>query len=165
VNARLQVEHPVTEMVTGLDLVELQLEVAAGGRLPDLSRIERRGHAIEARIYAEDPSKGFIPKPGLIDELVWAGGEVEAQGERLRVESGVSVGSKMTPFYDPLVAKLVAWGEDRSAAILELDGALAGTRIAPCVTNLAFLRKVLASDEFRASRYDTRFAEALAKRP
>jgi acetyl/propionyl-CoA carboxylase alpha subunit len=165
VNARLQVEHPVTEMVTGLDLVELQLRVAAGEPLPDLSRLERRGHAIEARVYAEDPAKGFIPKPGPIDELSWASGAGEVQSRALRVESGVKAGSKVTPFYDPMVAKLVAWGETRDAAIVELDRAIAGTTLAPCVTNLGFLRKVLASEEFRAGAYDTKFAEVLAKRP
>ncbi len=164
VNARLQVEHPVTEMVTGLDLVELQLRVAAGERLPDLSKLTRRGHAIEARVYAEDPSKGFIPKPGDVTELAWPGG-VEAQTSRLRIESGVRAGNKVTPFYDPMIAKVVAWGEDRAAAIAELDRALAATTVAPCVTNLSFLRKVLASEEFATSRYDTKFAEALAKRP
>jgi acetyl/propionyl-CoA carboxylase alpha subunit len=164
VNARLQVEHPVTEMVTGLDLVELQLRVAAGEKLPDLSGIKPNGHAIEARVYAEDPAKGFIPKPGAIDELVWAGGVGEAQTKTLRVESGVAAGSKVTPFYDPMVAKVVAWGETRDAAIKVLDDALAGTTIAPCVTNLSFLRKLLASEEFKASEYDTKFAEVLAKR-
>jgi len=164
VNARLQVEHPVTEMVTGLDLVELQLRVAAGGALPDLSSVRPDGHAIEVRIYAEDPSKGFIPKPGAIDELVWAGGVGDAQTRALRVESGVRAGSKVTPFYDPMIAKLVAWGETRAAAMDELDRALAGTTIAPCVTNVTFLRKALASDELRSGRYDTAFAEALAKR-
>jgi len=164
VNARLQVEHPVTEMVTGLDLVELQLRVAAGERLPDLSTVARRGHSIEARVYAEDPSKGFIPKPGAIDELVWAGGAGEAQTERLRIESGVRAGAKVTPYYDPMVAKVVAWGETRLGAMEELDRALAGTTIAPCTTNLAFLRRVLADEDFRAGRYDTKFAEALAKR-
>jgi acetyl-CoA carboxylase biotin carboxylase subunit/3-methylcrotonyl-CoA carboxylase alpha subunit len=164
VNARLQVEHPVTEMVTGLDLVELQLRVAAGEKLPDLSGIKPNGHAIEARVYAEDPAKGFIPKPGAIDELVWAGGVGEAQTKTLRVESGVAAGSKVTPFYDPMVAKVVAWGETREAAIKVLDDALAGTTIAPCVTNLSFLRKLLASEEFKASEYDTKFAEVLAKR-
>jgi acetyl-CoA carboxylase biotin carboxylase subunit/3-methylcrotonyl-CoA carboxylase alpha subunit len=163
VNARLQVEHPVTEMVTGLDLVELQLRVAAGDPLPDLSNASRRGHAIEARLYAEDPSRGFIPRPGAIDELVWAGGVGEAQTRTLRVESGVRAGSKVTPYYDPMIAKLIAWGETREAAIDELDRALAGTTIAPCTTNIAFLRKVLASPDFRAGRYDTGFAEALAK--
>jgi acetyl/propionyl-CoA carboxylase alpha subunit len=164
VNARLQVEHPVTEMVTGLDLVELQLRVAAGEKLPDLGAVEPRGHAVEARVYAEDPRKGFIPKPGAIDELVWAGGAGEVQSSRLRVEAGVRAGSKVTPFYDPMIAKIVAWGESRGAAIAELDRALAGTKIAPCVTNLAFLREVLASAEFQSARYDTKFAEVLAKR-
>ena len=164
VNARLQVEHPVTEMVSGLDLVELQLRVAAGESLPDLSLVARRGHAIEARVYAEDPSKGFLPKPGAIDELVWAGGAGEAQTERLRVESGVSAGSQVTPYYDPMIAKVIAWNETRRGAIDELDRALAGTVVAPCTTNLVFLRRVLADEEFRAGRYDTRFAEALAKR-
>jgi acetyl/propionyl-CoA carboxylase alpha subunit len=164
VNARLQVEHPVTEMVTGLDLVELQLRVASGERLPNLSRVARRGHAVEARIYAEDPSKGFIPKPGPIDELVWAGGAGEAQTERLRVESGVRAGSKVTPFYDPMIAKVVAWNETRAGALDALDAALASTTLGPCTTNIAFLRKVLAAPEFRAGRYDTKFAEVLAKR-
>jgi len=164
VNARLQVEHPVTEMVTGLDLVELQLRVAAGEKLPDLSRVQRKGHAVEVRVYAEDPSKGFIPKPGAIDELVWAGGAGEVQTPKLRVESGVRAGNKVTPFYDPMIAKVVAWGETRDGALDELDGALAGTTIAPCTTNLSFLRRVLADDAFRAGRYDTKFAEALAKK-
>jgi acetyl/propionyl-CoA carboxylase alpha subunit len=165
VNARLQVEHPVTEMVTDLDLVELQLRVAAGENLPKLSNISPRGHSIEARIYAEDPKKGFIPKPGAIDELVWAGGAGEVQSRTLRVESGVRQGSKVTPFYDPMIAKVISWGESRATAIAELDRALAGTTIAPCVTNIAFLRDVLASEEFRTARYDTKFAEVLAKRP
>jgi acetyl-CoA carboxylase biotin carboxylase subunit/3-methylcrotonyl-CoA carboxylase alpha subunit len=168
VNARLQVEHPVTEMVTGLDLVELQLRVAAGEKLPELAKVGRNGHAIEARIYAEDPSKGFIPKPGPIDELVWdgkTGSAADVQTKTLRVESGVRAGNKVTPFYDPMIAKLVAWGETRAAAIAELDRALAASSVAPCTTNIAFLRKALASEEFRAGRYDTSFAEILAKRP
>jgi acetyl-CoA carboxylase biotin carboxylase subunit/3-methylcrotonyl-CoA carboxylase alpha subunit len=164
VNARLQVEHVVTEMVTGLDLVELQLRVAGGEKLPDLAKVARRGHAIEARVYAEDPSKGFIPKPGAVDELVWAGGAGEAQTPDLRVESAVAVGSKVTPYYDPMIAKVIARGDTRAAAIDGLDQALAGTTIAPCVTNLTFLRKVLADAAFREGKYDTKFAEALAKR-
>ena len=168
VNARLQVEHPVTEMTTGLDLVELQLRVAAGEKLPDLSSHKGTGHAIEARIYAEDPAKGFIPKPGPIDELVWAGktgAESDVQSKTLRIESGVRAGNKVTPFYDPMIAKVVAWGADRAAAIAELDRALAASKVAPCVTNIDFLRKALASEEFRGGRYDTAFAEILAKRP
>ena len=164
VNARLQVEHPVTEMVTGLDLVELQLRVAAGEKLPDLSSVTPRGHAIEARVYAEDPSKGFIPKPGPIEKLEWVGGAGEVQSERLRIESGVRAGNVVTPFYDPMVAKVVAWGETRDRAIAELDGALAGTTLAPLVTNVAFVRKMLASEEFRSARYDTASAETIAKR-
>jgi 3-methylcrotonyl-CoA carboxylase alpha subunit len=167
VNARLQVEHPVTEMVTGLDLVELQLRVAAGEALPDLSRVPRRGHAIEARVCAEDPARGFLPKPGPIDELRWAGREAgapEPQSSELRVESGVRAGSRVTPFYDSMIAKVVAHGETRLAAIDALDRALAATTIAPVTTNVSFLRRVLADPDFRAGRYDTRFAEALAKR-
>jgi acetyl-CoA carboxylase biotin carboxylase subunit/3-methylcrotonyl-CoA carboxylase alpha subunit len=164
VNARLQVEHPVTEMVTGLDLVEWQLRVAAGERLPDWSALPRKGHAIEARVYAEDPSKGFIPKPGDIAELDWAGGFGDRQTDRLRVESAVRAGNKVTPFYDPMVAKVVAWGEDRPKAIAELDRALGATRIAPLVTNLTYLRKVLASHEFMKGEYDTSTAEIIAKR-
>jgi acetyl-CoA carboxylase biotin carboxylase subunit/3-methylcrotonyl-CoA carboxylase alpha subunit len=164
VNARLQVEHVVTEMVTGLDLVELQLRVAAGEALPDLSRVVRSGHAVEARVYAEDPSKGFIPKPGAVDVLDWAGGAGEAQTPELRVESGVAAGSKVTPYYDPMIAKVIAHGRTRAAALDALDSALAKTTIGPCVTNLSFLRKVLADDAFRQGRYDTSFAEALAKR-
>ncbi len=163
VNARLQVEHPVTKMVTGLDLVELQLRVAAGDALPNLAEIKPKGHAIEARVYAEDPSKGFIPKPGKIDELVWAGNG-EKFTDTLRIESAVAAGSVVTPFYDPMIAKVVAWGETRQKAIAELDAALARTTIAPCVTNREFLRKALASDEFVGARYDTSFAEKLAKR-
>jgi acetyl-CoA carboxylase biotin carboxylase subunit/3-methylcrotonyl-CoA carboxylase alpha subunit len=165
VNARLQVEHPVTEMVTGLDLVELQLRVASGEALPDLSSVAPSGHAIEARVYAEDPSKGFIPKPGAIDALVWAGGRGEEQSRSLRIESGVRAGSKVTTFYDPMIAKVVAWAETRERAIAGLDAALAGTTIAPAVTNVAFLRKLLASGEFRAGAYDTTLAERVAKRP
>lgn len=166
VNARLQVEHPVTEMVTGLDLVELQLRVAAGEKLADLSKVARKGHAIEARIYAEDPSKGFIPKPGNVDALVWAKvGDAfgERFTERLRIESGVQAGSKITPYYDPMIAKVVAWGVTRQEAIAELDRALEGTVIAPCVTNIPFLRKVFASAPFATGEYDTKFAEVFAK--
>jgi acetyl-CoA carboxylase biotin carboxylase subunit/3-methylcrotonyl-CoA carboxylase alpha subunit len=163
VNARLQVEHPVTEMVTGLDLVELQLRVAAGERLPDLSGVRPRGHAFEARVYAEDPAKGFIPKPGPIDTLVWPEGK-ETLSETLRIESGVVAGNKVTPFYDPMVAKVVTWGPTRSDAKDALDRALAATQIQPLVTNMGFVRKVLASDEFTRGDYDTKFAEAFAKR-
>jgi len=162
VNARLQVEHPVTEMVTGLDLVELQLRVANGEALSkDLTDIEPKGHSIEARVYAEDPAKGFIPKPGPIDDLVWG----NDGNPHVRIESGVVKGNVVTPFYDPMIAKVVAWGETRDAAIDLLDDVVAKTTVAPCVTNLSFLRKLFASEEFRKAEYDTKFAEVLAKRP
>lgn len=163
VNARLQVEHPVTEMVYGLDLVEWQLRVANGERLPDWSGLKPRGHSIEARIYAEDPSKSFMPKPGDVNELSWGGGGGERLDGQLRVESAVMAGNKVTPYYDPMVAKVVTWGEDRAAAIKALDDVLGGTHIAPLVTNIPFVRAVLVSDAFAQGDYDTAYAESFAK--
>jgi acetyl/propionyl-CoA carboxylase alpha subunit len=160
VNCRLQVEHPVTEMVTGLDLVEWQLRVACGERLPDawLGGVPTCGHAIECRIYAEDPARGFIPKPGNVDELRWP------EGEGIRVDAGVAAGGKVTPFYDPMIAKLVAYGADRAEAIERTRAALAATHLAPIVTNTAFLRDLVDSDAFRRGVCDTGFAEPFAKR-
>jgi acetyl/propionyl-CoA carboxylase alpha subunit len=160
VNCRLQVEHPVTEMVTGLDLVELQLRVAAGESLPPEVRqgVTPKGHAIEVRLYAEDPSKGFIPKPGNVDEVRWP------EGEGVRVDAGVAAGGKVTPYYDPMIAKIITHGSDRAEAIERMKLALANTHVAPVVTNLAFLRAVVASEEFARGEYDTTFAEAFAKR-
>jgi acetyl/propionyl-CoA carboxylase alpha subunit len=160
VNCRLQVEHPVTEMVTGLDLVELQLRVAAGESLPAhvVAGVPPAGHAIEVRLYAEDPAKGFVPKPGNVDELTWP------QGEGVRVDAGVDAGAKVTPFYDPMIAKIVTHGRDRAEAIARMKDALAATRIGPVVTNLAFLRALIAGDEFARGVFDTTFAEAFAKR-
>jgi acetyl/propionyl-CoA carboxylase alpha subunit len=166
VNARLQVEHCVTEMVTGLDLVEQQIRVASGETLGQaVLHPQRRGHSIEVRVYAEDPSKKFVPQPGTLAKVVWP-----AAGPDLRVETGIAEGLTVTPFYDPLLAKIVAHGSDRAAAIARLDQALAGTTIDlvaptgnPAATNLVFLRKVLAAEAFTAGRYDTSFAEALAK--
>jgi acetyl-CoA carboxylase biotin carboxylase subunit/3-methylcrotonyl-CoA carboxylase alpha subunit len=166
VNARLQVEHPVTEMCTGLDLVEQQLRVASGEALDaEIARGPvRRGHAIEVRIYAEDPAKSFVPQPGQLTRLAWP-----ATMDDLRVETGVREGDTVTPFYDPLLAKIVAHGVDRATAIARLDRALAATELQltgpkrPAQTNLAFLRRVLASEPFRTGTYDTHFAEAFAK--
>jgi 3-methylcrotonyl-CoA carboxylase alpha subunit len=166
VNARLQVEHCVTEMVTGLDLVEHQIRIASGERLaPEVTGHARRGHAIEARVYAENPAKKFIPQPGRLEKVVWP-----AAAPDLRVETGVAEGLEVTPFYDPLIAKIVAHAETRAGAIERLDRALAETTIeligpaGPSATNLDFLRKVLESPEFASGAYDTLFAEALAKR-
>jgi len=165
VNARLQVEHPVTEMVTGLDLVELQLRVAAKNRLPDLSAIVRRGHSIEARIYAEDPSKGFAPKPGPLETLEWCNSQGEVQSDVLRIESGVRAPTTVTPYYDPMIAKVVTWGPTRRDAIAAMRHALETTRIAPLTTNVGFVHRLLASEEFERGDYDTKFAEAFAKKP
>jgi acetyl-CoA carboxylase biotin carboxylase subunit/3-methylcrotonyl-CoA carboxylase alpha subunit len=166
VNARLQVEHCVTEMVTGLDLVEQQIRVASGEALAaDVLATSRKGSSIEARVYAEDPAKKFVPQPGKLAKVVWP----EAAAD-LRVETGVAEGLDVTPYYDPLLAKIVAYGPTREAAIERLDQALSATTIelvaptgAPAATNVAFLRQVLAAPAFREGRYDTAFAEALAK--
>jgi acetyl-CoA carboxylase biotin carboxylase subunit/3-methylcrotonyl-CoA carboxylase alpha subunit len=166
VNARLQVEHPVTEAVTGLDLVEQQLLIADGQRLSEtVLSAKSSGHAIEARVYAEDPARNFMPQPGRIEELVWP------EGEGIRVDAGVSAGLEVTPHYDPMLAKIIAFAPDRPSAIARLDAALARTRLrlvgpkGDRNTNLEFLRKVLAAPEFVAGQYDTGLAELLVKRP
>lgn len=166
VNARLQVEHPVTEAVTGLDLVEQQLRVAAGERLESaVLEAVPQGHAIEARVYAEDPSRGFLPQPGRIQELTWP------TGDGIRVDSGVTEGFEVSSHYDPMLAKIIARGTDRAQALARLESALAATRLrlvgakGDRVTNLQFLRRVLAAPEFVDGAYDTALAERLAKRP
>jgi acetyl/propionyl-CoA carboxylase alpha subunit len=161
VNARLQVEHPVTEAVTGLDLVELQLRIASGEAIPaEALDLAPRGHAIEARIYAEDPSKGFVPQPGRIEELTWPEGS-----PGVRIDTGVVTGSEVTVYYDAMIAKVIAHGDTRSEAIARLDAALAGVTLrlvgpkGPRATNLAFLRDVLKKPEFVAGDYDTGLVE------
>ncbi len=152
-NARLQVEHPVTEMRTGIDLVEAQIRVAAGEPLwLDQDDIELRGHAIECRINAEDPSKGFLPSPGVIDH--W---EVPATGGvGVRVDTHVESGYEVPPHYDSLVCKLIAWGETRDAACDRLVEALRGLRCDGICTTTPMHLAVLGSKEFRENRYDTR---------
>jgi acetyl/propionyl-CoA carboxylase alpha subunit len=165
VNARLQVEHCVTEMVTGLDLVEEQLRVADGQPLSAGALVPvRRGHAIEARVYAEDPRKKFVPQPGKLEAVTWPTDRTD-----LRIETGVAGGDSVTPYYDPMIAKVVAWGTDRVAAIARLERALGESSITlvgpagPSATNLAFLRALLAAPTFAGGQYDTSFAEAFAK--
>ncbi|MDB4927987.1 MAG: biotin carboxylase [Myxococcaceae bacterium] len=161
VNCRIQVEHPVTEMVTGLDLVEQQIRVALGEALPAALRdVTLRGHAVEARLYAEDPAKGFIPKPGDVTTLAWP---AEVEGS-LRIDAGVRAPGKVTPYYDPMIAKIIAHAPTRAEAIAKLGEALDAVQVAPLVTNLAFLKAVLKSEEFAAGAYDTTFAEVFAKR-
>ena len=153
-NTRLQVEHPVTESVTGLDLVELQLHVAAGGRLPfTQDELALTGHAVEARLYAEDPEKGFLPSTGKL----WA---LELPtGEGIRVDAGVEEGGEVTPFYDPMIAKIIATGANRIEALDRLASALGETLVAGPRTNAAFLKKLCEAEDFRAGRFDTGFID------
>ncbi|MEP9350677.1 biotin carboxylase N-terminal domain-containing protein [Xanthobacter sp. KR7-225] len=153
-NTRIQVEHPVTEMVTGLDLVALQLRLAAGEDLsaavPDAPRAQ--GHAIEARLYAEVPARGFLPSPGRLTQLALPKPE-----PHLRVDAGVRAGDHITPFYDPMIAKVIAWGADRARARARLADALARTCVDGVGCNLDFLRAVLDHGEFRAGAATTDF--------
>ncbi|GAB1581434.1 acetyl-CoA carboxylase biotin carboxylase subunit [Phyllobacterium phragmitis] len=157
-NTRLQVEHPVTEMVTGLDLVEWQLRVAAGDPLPlKQEGITLSGHAFEARLYAEDPSRGFLPAIGTLDHLRFA---EKAVGEAaLRIDAGVREGDAIAPFYDPMIAKIIVRGRDRSAALSALGAALRQTEIAGSVTNAAFLARLTEHEGFAAGDVDTGLIE------
>jgi acetyl-CoA carboxylase, biotin carboxylase subunit len=150
-NTRLQVEHPVTEMITGLDLVRLQLEVAQGERVPAQDEVVRRGHAVEARIYAEDPARKFLPSPGKITYLRVPG------GPGVRDDSGVYGGWVVSPYYDPLLSKLVAWAPTRAQAIDRLDRALGDYVVHGITTNVAWLRAALRHPAFRSGDYDTGF--------
>ena len=155
-NTRLQVEHPVTELCTGLDLVRLQLEVAQGGRVPAQEELVRRGHAIEARVYAEDPERGFLPSPGRIGYLR------VPSGPGIRDDGGVFAGAAVTPFYDPLLSKLCAWAPTRDEAIERLHRALGEYAVHGIATNVAYLRDVLRHPAFRSGDYDTGFCQAHA---
>ncbi len=154
-NTRLQVEHPVTEMITGLDLVEWQLRVAAGETLPlGQEEVELRGHAMEARIYAEDPEQDFLPSTGVIRYL-----RTPAEGPSVRVDTGVVQGSEISPYYDPMIAKLIVYGEDREGARRALTRALRDFRVTGPASNIPFLYNIAASDGFAAADLDTRFIE------
>jgi 3-methylcrotonyl-CoA carboxylase alpha subunit len=154
-NTRLQVEHPVTEMITGVDLVEWQVHVAAGGALPlRQEEIRLQGHAIEARLYAEDPARDFLPQSGRIARL-----DFPALGAQLRIDAGVRAGDSIPADYDPMIAKLIIWDEDRRGAIRRLRAALNETRVAGVATNLDFLRAAAAHEAFNEASPDTGFIE------
>jgi acetyl-CoA carboxylase biotin carboxylase subunit len=152
-NARLQVEHPVTEMITGLDLVRMQIEVARGERLPAQDEVVRRGHAIEARVYAEDPASRFMPSPGKITYLRVPG------GPGVRDDSGVYGGWVVPQHYDPLISKVVAWAPTRDQAIARLVRALGEYTVHGITANVAWLTAVLEHPAFRSGDYDTGFCE------
>jgi acetyl-CoA/propionyl-CoA carboxylase biotin carboxyl carrier protein len=154
-NTRLQVEHPVTELVYGLDLVEWQLRVAAGEVLP-FSSLEMSGHAVEARVYAEDPARGFLPTGGTVL------GMRSPAGPGIRVDSGLIPGVAVTSDYDPMLAKVAAWGPDRATALRRLDAALADTAVLGVTTNVSFLRGLLADPDVQAGRLDTGLVERIA---
>ena len=151
-NTRLQVEHPVTEMITGLDLVEWQLRVAAGEALPEAWPPPARGHAVEARLYAEDPSQEFRPSVGRLTGLA-----LSPQSSHGRIDTGVVQGDSVTSFYDPMIAKLIAWGETRTEAIDGLLVELTAARVQGVITNAVLLRRLLRAPEMRAGAVDTGF--------
>jgi acetyl-CoA/propionyl-CoA carboxylase biotin carboxyl carrier protein len=156
-NTRLQVEHPVTELVWGVDLVELQLRIAADEALPfTQADLRPSGHAIEARIYAEDPAAGFLPSSGRVLRLQ------EPAGPDVRVDSGLLEDAEIGTTYDPLLAKVIAWGSDREQARRRLDDALAGTTVLGVATNVGFVRGLLNDDDVRAGRLDTGLVERVA---
>ncbi len=153
-NTRLQVEHPVTEAVTGLDLVEWQFRVAAGESLPlKQDQLRLSGHAVEARIYAEDPAHGFLPSTGRLVALQFPA------GEGLRVDAGVETGSEVTPFYDPIIAKLIAHGATRREALDRLTNALEDTIALGPRNNLGFLAALARTNDFREGDFDTGFID------
>jgi len=155
-NTRLQVEHPVTEMVTGLDLVEWQLRVAAGEALPlAQDDIVHRGHSIELRLYAEDPEQGFLPGSGRLETLRLPA----ADGRHVRVDAGVDQGDTVSIFYDPMIAKLIVWDADRPAALARLRDALAGTDIAGPKANVAFLEALVRHPAVTGATIDTGYLD------
>ena len=154
-NTRLQVEHPVTEAVTGLDLVEWQFRIAEGEPLPlRQEQVTLRGHALEARLYAEDPERGFLPSTGKL--LVFD----PPSGEGIRVDAGVAAGNEVTPFYDPMIAKIIASAPTRTDALERLAQALDTTRVIGPHTNAAFLAALLRTRGFRTGKFDTGFIES-----
>jgi acetyl-CoA carboxylase, biotin carboxylase subunit len=158
-NTRLQVEHPITEMVTGIDLVQWQIRIARGEALtidPQIA-LTPRGHAIECRVYAEDPDAGFMPSPGRITALR------VPSGPGIRDDGGAEPGTDVPVFYDPLISKLIAWGEDRPQAIARMRRALHEYEVVGIRTSLPFFRWLLSQADFEAARFDTTYLDRLLK--
>jgi acetyl-CoA carboxylase biotin carboxylase subunit len=153
-NTRVQVEHPVTESVTGIDIVKEQIRIAQGEKLPlRQADVQLRGHAIECRINAEDPARGFAPCPGTLGEVRFPG------GPGIRVDSHVHSGAIVPPYYDSLIAKLIAWGRDPDEALARMRRALAELRIDGVSTTAPFIARLIESDPFRRGAVHTRFVE------
>ena len=153
-NTRLQVEHPVTELTTGIDLVQWQIRVAAGEHFPyQQEQLTQRGHAIECRVYAEDPANGFLPSTGKLLQYI------EPKGPGIRVDSGFTTGSEVMHFYDPLLAKLIVHAENRESAIQKMQSALKEFIVHGVVTNIDFMQSVLAHDDFVNGKVSTRWVE------
>ncbi len=162
-NTRLQVEHPVTECITGTDLVEWQLRVASGEPLPmRQEQLAIQGHALEARLYAEDADRGFLPSTGTLHHL-----RLPANSEHVRVDAGVEQGDAITPYYDPMIAKLIVWDIDRDTALRRMRGALAECEVAGVTTNVGFLSRLVQTDSFAQALLDTALIEreAVALQP
>jgi len=157
-NTRLQVEHPVTELITGLDLVHLQIHIANGERLPfTQEQVQIRGHAIECRIYAEDPDNNYFPSPGKITLLLLP------SGPGIRRDSGMYEGWTVPMDYDPLLAKLIGYGTDREQAIGRLTRALNEYFVGGIKTNISLFRRILSNPDFKAAKLDTGFLDRLLK--
>lgn len=155
-NTRIQVEHPVTEMVTGIDLVGLQIRLASGDALDDIRQadIVRNGHAVECRVYAEDPAKMFLPSPGTLDTLTFP-----PPSAGVRIDTGVRQGDQITIHYDPMIAKVIGHGDTRDAAIARTAAALDSTALEGLTANVGFLARTLRHPEFAAGNIDTSFVE------
>jgi acetyl-CoA carboxylase biotin carboxylase subunit len=157
-NARLQVEHPVSELVTGIDIVREQLRIAAGEGMSEIGRADRRGHAIEIRINAEDPARDFLPMPGTLERFR------PPAGPGVRVDTHVEDGSVIPPNYDSLIAKVVVWDVDRPAAIARSLRALAELEVVGVPTTKAAAIDILRTEEFQSGRYSTSFLEEAGRR-
>ncbi len=154
-NTRLQVEHPVTELISGIDLVKEQIAIAAGENLSFSQKdVKIHGHAIECRIYAEDPDNNFLPSTGIINEYT------QPNGPGVRIDGGFEGGSEISIYYDPLIAKLVCWSNDRIGAINRMNRALSEFHISGINTNISFLQSILKHKKFKDGTFDINFIES-----